>query len=326
LLTRLTQGALSIVLGFWRSSSIRLFRFLVFARSLFPNFAGSYIGLGSDPPDFMWLLVWWPYAIAHRINPFVTHAIYAPGGLNLAWSTTIPLASLLLAPLTATLGPVVAYNILSIANPALATWTAFILCRYISRSDWPALLGGYIFGFSSYMLAQTLGGHLHMTLVFPVPLVLYVAARSLDRTLKPATFAVLLGATLAVQFLLSVEIFATLTVFGMMAIVLALGFTSGEDRRRIVKTLTPIAGAYALTLLLIGPYLYFMLVHPGPKGESWGASLFSADALNFLIPTAVNLLGGLHPFRAISAKYQGNIFESGAFRGPVLVALVLAYA
>jgi hypothetical protein len=185
----------------------------------------------------MWLLVWWPYAIAHRINPFVTHAIYAPGGLNLAWSTTIPLASLLLAPLTATLGPVVAYNILSIANPALATWTAFILCRYISRSDWPALLGGYIFGFSSYMLAQTLGGHLHMTLVFPVPLVLYVAARSLDRMLKPAASAALMGATLAVQFLLSPEIFAIFTVFSAMAIVLALGFSLGEGRRRVAKIL-----------------------------------------------------------------------------------------
>jgi len=54
--------------------------------------------------------------------------------------------------------------------------------------------------------------------------------------------------------------------------------------------------------------------------------VFSADALNFLIPTAVNVLGGLHAFRAISAKFQGNIFESGAYIGPVLIVLVLAYA
>jgi hypothetical protein len=45
-----------------------------------------------------------------------------------------------------------------------------------------------------------------------------------------------------------------------------------------------------------------------------------------VIPTAVNVLGGLHAFRAISARFQGNIFESGAYIGPVLVALVLAYA
>jgi len=143
---------------------------LVFARSLLTDFAGSYIGRGTDPANSMWFLVWWPYAIAHRVNPFVTHAIYAPGGMNLAWSTTIPLVSLIMAPITATFGPVVAYNILSIADPALAAWTAFLLCRYISQSYWPALLGGYIFGFSSYMLAQTLGGHLVLTLVFPVPL------------------------------------------------------------------------------------------------------------------------------------------------------------
>src|SRR3984893_335167 len=85
---------------------------LVFARSLLTDFAGSYIGQGSDPAEFMWFLAWWPYAIAHRVNPFVTHAIYAPGGKNLAWSTTIPLASLVMAPITATVGAVVAYNLL----------------------------------------------------------------------------------------------------------------------------------------------------------------------------------------------------------------------
>jgi hypothetical protein len=299
---------------------------LVFARSLLPDFAGSYIGQGSDPAEFMWFLTWWQYAIAHHMNPFLTHAIYVPGGKNLAWSTTIPLASLIMAPITATLGPIVAYNILSIASPALAAWTAFILCRYLSRSYWPALLGGYIFGFSSYMLAQTLGGHLNATLVFPVPLALYIAARSFGRTLKPAACAILMGVTLAAQFLLSVEIFATLTVFGAMAILLALGFTLGEDRRRVAKILTPIAGAYALMLLLVGPYLYFMFARPGPAGQIWSTSLFSADALNFMIPTAVNVLGGLHAFRAISARFQGNIFESGAYTGPVLIALVLAYA
>jgi hypothetical protein len=94
-----------------------------------------------------------------------------------------------------------------------------------------------------------------MTLVFPIPLALYIAARSLDRTVKPSAAAALMGVMLAAQFFLSVEIFATLTVFGAMGIVLALGFTLGEDRRRIAKILPPIAGAYAVTLLLAGPYL-----------------------------------------------------------------------
>ncbi len=72
----------------------------VFARSLLSDFANSYVGQGPDPSAFMWLLVWWPHAISHRLNPFLTHDIFQPGGFNLAWATSIPLASLLAAPLT----------------------------------------------------------------------------------------------------------------------------------------------------------------------------------------------------------------------------------
>ncbi len=55
----------------------------VFARSLLSDFANSYVGQGPDPSAFMWLLVWWPHAISHRLNPFLTHDIFEPGGFNL---------------------------------------------------------------------------------------------------------------------------------------------------------------------------------------------------------------------------------------------------
>jgi hypothetical protein len=55
-----------------------------------------------------------------------------------------------MAPVTHFFGPILPYNILSIASPPLAAWTAFVLCRYACGRFWPALLGGYIFGFSSY--------------------------------------------------------------------------------------------------------------------------------------------------------------------------------
>ena len=91
----------------------------VFARSLPSDFANSYVGQGPDPSLFMWSLVWWPHAIAHRLNPFLTHAIFAPGGFNLAWATSIPLASLLASPLTTAFGPVASFNVLTLLNPAL---------------------------------------------------------------------------------------------------------------------------------------------------------------------------------------------------------------
>jgi hypothetical protein len=229
----------------------------VFARSLLSDFANSYVGQGPDPSAFMWLLVWWPHAISHRLNPFLTHAIFAPAGLNLAWRTTIPLASLLVSPITAAFGPVVAYNILSLASPPLAAWTAFILCRHIAHSYWPALLGGYLFGFSAYMVGQTFGGHLHLVLVFAVPLAVYLPALWLDGALKSLRFVVLMGLTLAVQFALSVEIFGTAIMFGAMAIVLALAFTEGETRRRIGWMLVPVASSCVFAALLVSPCLYY---------------------------------------------------------------------
>ena len=49
-------------------------------RRLISDFAGSYVGRYADPSLFIWSIAWWPYALSHRLNPIVTHAIYAPVG------------------------------------------------------------------------------------------------------------------------------------------------------------------------------------------------------------------------------------------------------
>ena len=53
------------------------------------------------------------------------------------------------------------------------------------RSFWPSLAGGYLFGFSSYMLGQE-EGHLHMTAVALLPLVALVLLRHLRGDLTAA--------------------------------------------------------------------------------------------------------------------------------------------
>ena len=70
--------------------------------------------------------------------------------------------------MTLLFGPIVSYNLLMLASPVLAAFFAFLLCRYITRSFAASLVGGYLFGFSAYMLGQLLG-HLHLVLIFPIP-------------------------------------------------------------------------------------------------------------------------------------------------------------
>src|SRR3984957_1090312 len=125
--------------------------FLFFGRGLVGHLSDRYIGIGTDPGLFIFFLAWWKYVFTHHVNPFYTYLQWAPSGANLAWATCIPLFGVCAIPLTATLGPIATFNLMVLLCPALAAWTAFLLCRYLSSSFWAALMGGYAFGFSPYM-------------------------------------------------------------------------------------------------------------------------------------------------------------------------------
>lgn len=102
------------------------------------------IGTGADPTNQVWSLAWWPHAVRHWENPIYTHAIWVPAGIDLAWAPSIPGLAFLAAPITLIGGPALAYNVVAIALPALAAWTAYFLCRYLTGSFWPSLVGGYL--------------------------------------------------------------------------------------------------------------------------------------------------------------------------------------
>src|SRR6516165_6150806 len=112
----------------------------------------SFLGKSGDPLSYIWFLNWWPFAIAHHLNPFLSNYVWYPKGYNFTWATAVPSAALLGAPLTLLGGPVLTYNFWLIMAPALSAWSAFLLTRYLTR-DWAAaLVGGYLFGFSTYEL------------------------------------------------------------------------------------------------------------------------------------------------------------------------------
>src|SRR5260221_9616220 len=116
------------------------------------------------------------------------------------------------------------------------------------------------------------------------------------------------GVTLAVQFYISVEIFATATMFAALVMFLALGATTGARRLRIVKLIGVLICAYALELLLAVPYIWALFAYGHPKGQIWDTSQFSADLVNFLIPTKVNALGTFGPLQMLATHFPGNNF------------------
>ena len=118
----------------------------------------QYVGVFDDPQIPIWSFAWWLHAIEHGSNPLYTHEIWAPSGVDLAWVNTVPPVAVLFAPLTWLLGPVPSYDIAAVLLPAVAAWSAYLLCRHLTGGRfWPSLVGGYLFGFSSYVLGHVLG-------------------------------------------------------------------------------------------------------------------------------------------------------------------------
>lgn len=297
-----------------------------FGRALLAHPSTVLLGNGDpDPSLYMWCMEWWPYALSHHVNLFVTRLVWAPRGFNLAWTTSIPLISYLAFPLKSWIGLIPTFNLLAILFPAIAAWIAFILCRHLTRQYWPALIGGYIFGFSSCMLAQ-IRSHFFCEAVFILPLIVYLVVRKLEESIRTLSFVLLLAAALTAQFLISKEIFATSTMFGAIALLLALCFNSGETRTRLAQLMIPIAGSYAIAVAIVSPYLYYLFAQASPN-LFFPPEDFSADLVNFAIPTRNNALGNIPILAAISNRFQGgNIGEIGACLSLPLIVITILFA
>jgi hypothetical protein len=261
----------------------------------------------------------------HRLNPMITNAVWAPDGFNLAWTTSMPLPALLAVPLTRTFGPIVAYNVLCIVAPGLAAWSGFLLCRRITAEYLASGVGGYVFGFSPYMLAEV-RGHLPLVLVFPVPLVALFVLMRLQRRISRSVFSVLLGALLLTSFLCWAELYATMTFFGAIAVGLALFGADSTTRDRVRQLLFPILNAYAISFIAVLPYLYYFLRPGYPHSPINSPRKYSADLFNLFFPTEVNAIGNIGFIRAVAQHFTGNLLEVGAYFSLPLVVIVVWWA
>jgi hypothetical protein len=291
--------------------------FLFFGVRIVGHPEATYVGgFAADAQIFIWSFAWWPHAILHGENPLFTHAIWAPDGFNLAWATSVPGLALAFAPLTLAFGPVLSYNVACILMPALTAWTAFVLCRHVTRSTWPALAGGYLFGFSAYMLGHPLAGHLNLMAGFLVPLAALLVLRFVEGTLGGRGLTLWLAVVIVAQLSLSTEILFTLTLALACALVLAFALVPAV-RPRLIRLPLPLAGGYVLAAIVASPFLYFVLTGndfkplPGPEE-------FVADALNFVAPTRVEAVGWWAA--GFASHFPTNDAERGAYLGlPTLV-------
>ncbi len=278
----------------------------------------------GDPTQFMWVMWWFPHAILHGLNPFVTHAIWVNDTYNLGSVTSTPLPAVLMAPVTLLLGaangPVVSYNVANLAAPIISAWFTYRVCLRLTRgAPWASLLGGWLYGFSSYGLSQ-LQGHLNLVFTF-LPPVLALLAFGYLRGEWGARRVALLGAlALLCQMFTSTEILFTTTIFGVIGYVLAFVFAPAAMRRRFVPLSGALVVAYAIAGVISLPYIHYAL--SGPK-VGVGMIYEPADLLSYVFPTPDTWVGG-KSFAQLSARYPLNTSEQGTYLGIPLIVMMLA--
>jgi hypothetical protein len=309
----------------WRLASIAgliylLIAALLLARGLLGH-PGYYIGQDTDPPVHMWFFNWWRFALSHGLNPFFTDWVWAPLGVNLAWTTFMPLLSILSIPLQLTLGEPATYNMMLTLMLPLAAFSAFLLCRRVTHAFWPSVVGGYLFGFSPYMLGQVLA-HPGLVSVFPIPLIALLTLKRLDSEISARRFAILLAALLTILFLSFPELFTTVTMMSGFSLILALALFGEDLRPRLIGLITPVIAAYAIVAAVLSPYLYFMLARGYPHSPVFKTGNYSADLLAFLVPTETVVLGTARAATKITDTFQGDLYENGAYLGLALILFV----
>ena len=309
--------AASVAFGAYLTTS-----FCYFAPPVLAHPWRDVIGSGNDPQLFIWSLAWWPHALVHGQNPFISHVLWAPYGANLVWSTSIPGLALLLSPVTLTAGPTVAYNVAAVLLPALAGLTAFLLCRHITGSFWASLAGGYLYGFSSFILGHELA-HLHLTSSFLVPLVALFVLRFLEGELDGRGLLWRLTPVLVLQLLFGTEVFFMLTLCVVAGAGLA-WVVIPRSRRRLRAGVGPVIGAYALSAIVLAPFIYYAVTSPQDVVTPT-TTQNPDDLVTFAFPTTLDAVGG--QLAAHFVDYNPPVVpEAGQYLGLPALAIIALFA
>ena len=155
-----------------------------------------------------------------------------------------------MTPFTTWIDPIFSVNVLMLLAPALAAWATYLVCVRVTKRFWPSVMGGFVFGFSTY-LNQHMRAHLNLVLIFFLPLAVYLVLRRIQHDIAPWVFVLLLGIDIAAQFTVSTELAATTAMFGGIALLGAFAFGGRALRGPIVRTTLLIGLSYVLAAALL---------------------------------------------------------------------------
>jgi len=273
---------------------------------------GSWIGSPKDPKLFIWYLGWIPHELARGHNPLFTDYLSYPDGVNLMWNTSMIFPALVLWPVTATFGPVVAYNVLITSGIALSAWLGFLAARRFIDQPLLCLAAGLIYGFSPALVAQALG-HPHVVVALFPPIAFLLGHEILvRRRWHPVIAGSLAGAAAALQLLTGEELLATTLLIALIGVLLLALLHRDQVSAALPHAMRAAGAALVAFAILVGYPLAFQFFGPQRVyGDVQQQDVYVSDLLAFVAPS--NLI-----------HFTGNIAENDAYVGVPLAVLFAA--
>jgi hypothetical protein len=183
--------------------------------TVFLSFIGAGIGLNwphvtwlsgklpytRDGGSYVWGFWWMAHSVLHLSDPWLTNSIAAPANVPLGLHALMPLAGVVMLPVTLVFGPSASYTLLSVLLPGLMAYAMYRVGRLWVPSQVGAIATGAFFGFAGMLDYQA---WLHLNLAAGalfLPITLEAAIR-LRRKASPGSavvFGLVLGAALLVD-------------------------------------------------------------------------------------------------------------------------------
>ena len=210
----------------------------------------------SDVSSFVWNLWWAEHQLVHLQNPFFTTFMAAPVGTHLAFSTLMPLAGWITAPITAVYGPSASFTLLTILTPGLLCYAMYRAAK-LWLNEPGAIVAGAFFGLASMLLWQN-WYHVNIaigTIFLPVTI---EAAVRLKRNPRIAS-AVILGIALGASILVNQE---STVVALLLAIVILIPWLVGaviRNREQFRRAIKPLGLGALIGFVIALPQLIGML-------------------------------------------------------------------
>lgn len=277
---------------------------------------------GADGILYTWYFEWVEKSVVHLHNPFVSHAMNAPYGLNLMWNTAVLLLALLCIPITATLGPIVAVGLMMVLAPIASASTCYWVLKRMTGRWWTSAFISLLYGFSPFFAGQQ--GHLHLSVaVFPPLVLLFGYELLIEQRRGAVRTGLLLGISVGLQMLISEEtVVLTLVVLVASVVVLAVFDPRRAFRRARVRHLvfgTVVAGVIAVVICGV-PLAYQFFGPYAPSGII--PNHLSVDIAALVRPGQLQYFAD-HADIAANNRYTTNVVENTGYLGWPIVILVV---